>query len=108
MRERYLIVDVGPSGDTIVSARSLTADWQALGAEVSNAPTWEAASEGSTKTGGLMLKIEGTEGLGSDRDGVEGEDLNEQGMAELVELFEKRMALLRKVVEGGEKTVRLI
>ncbi|KAI9785565.1 MAG: hypothetical protein M1816_000376 [Peltula sp. TS41687] len=117
VKDRYLIVDVSPSGDSIVSARSLTADWQALGAEVSKAPTWEAASaaEGAAKTGGLMLRIEGTEGFGfdGDRDGLEGEDGmgigngNERGMAELVDLFEKRMVLLRKVVESGERTVRL-
>jgi hypothetical protein len=106
VKERYVVLDVGPSGDTVVAAHSLTSDWQVLGVDVTNAPTWVAEDEnaGGATTGGnvmgLMLKIEGMEGPWSGNAGkkVEGSDLDVQ---ELTSLFDKRMATLRKVVEAG-------
>ena len=111
-KERYLIVDVGPSGDTITSVRSMTADWQALVAEVTNAPTWEATEGPKTSQhngAGLMLRIEGTEGFSPSHRGrdIGGPDGGERDMSELVALFERRMATLRKVVDAGERTIRL-
>ncbi|KAH0566043.1 hypothetical protein GP486_000564 [Trichoglossum hirsutum] len=106
VKERYVVLDVGPSGDTVVAAHSLTPDWQVLGVDVTNAPTWVAEDEntgGSAAGGnavGLMLRIEGTEGPWSGVAGkkAEGSDLDTQ---ELMNLFDKRMATLRKVVEAG-------
>ncbi|KAI9861352.1 MAG: hypothetical protein M1830_006204, partial [Pleopsidium flavum] len=57
--ERYLLLDLSASGDAVISAHSLTADWQVLNVDVSNAPTWDA--EGATddeRSAGLMLRIE--------------------------------------------------
>ncbi|KAI9768729.1 MAG: hypothetical protein M1840_004724 [Geoglossum simile] len=106
VKERYIVLDVGPSGDTVVAAHSLTSDWQVLGVDVTNAPTWVAEDEnaGGAAAGGnvmgLMLRIEGTEGPWSGNAGkkVEGGNLD---MQELTSLFDKRMATLRKVVEAG-------
>jgi hypothetical protein len=110
VKERYVVLDVGPSGDTVVAAHSLTSDWQVLGVDVTNAPTWVAEDEntGGSATGGnpvgLMLRIEGTEGPWS---GIAGKraEAGDLDMQELMNLFDKRMAALRKVVEVGSGKV---
>ncbi|KAI9832619.1 MAG: ubiquitin-protein ligase Anaphase Promoting Complex [Phylliscum demangeonii] len=135
VRHRYLIVDVGADGETVTAVRSLANDWQPLGADISQAPTWDAGTpaaaaddaaattgagapqpQAQKSSGGLMLRIEGTEalavGVGHESDGAawdvppdaEGE---EQAMTEMMELFEKRMATLRKMLDVGERTIRL-
>jgi hypothetical protein len=106
VKERYVVLDVGPSGDAVVAAHSLTSDWQVLGVDVTNAPTWVAEDENASgaaaggNTVGLMLRIEGTEGPWSGNAGKKavGSDLDMQG---LMSLFVKRMTALRKVVEAG-------
>lgn len=107
--ERVLLVDVGAGGDTITSVRSLSSDWQVLNAVLSNAPTWDAGDESTDKQmGGLMLRIEGTRSIGpwsGDKD-VERGAAGGQGVQDLVGLFEKRMATLRKLREAADKTAR--
>lgn len=107
-RERYLIVDIGPAGDTVTSVRSFSSSWQPLGAAISKAPTWEAEEVPKTdQAAGLMLRIEGVQSIntpGLPGDGQE--DVSEDVVPELVELFEKRMATLRKVVEDSEGTAQ--
>lgn len=108
--ERYLVVDMGPTGDTVTSVRSFSPNWQALSAEVTKAPTWEQADDvpkpkEEQAAAGLMLRIEGVPSLDYGRNGhwdADGEHIGEDGMVELIELFEKRMTTLRKVVEGVE------
>ena len=103
-RERYLIVDIGPTGDTVTSVRSFSSSWQPLGATISKAPTWEAEEVPKTdQAAGLMLRIEGVQSIntpGWPGDGQE--NVSKDVVPELVELFEKRMAILRKVVEDSE------
>ncbi|KAI9888059.1 MAG: hypothetical protein M1823_000181 [Watsoniomyces obsoletus] len=101
IRERYVVVDIGTSGDTVTSARSFNADWQALGAELTNAPTWDAedvlkSDQQQQEKAGLMLRIEGVQSL----EDHEEEDKNEV-TPEMLERFEKRMVTLRKVVAGS-------
>ncbi len=97
--ERYVLLDVSASGDAVISAHSLTADWLVLNVDVSDAPTWDAEGEtADEKTAGLMLRIEGTEGVvQGDAEGREGD------MEDLVVVFEKRMAELRTLISAGEK-----
>ena len=118
-QERYVVVDVGPGGDTIAAARSLTADWQVLGVDVTSAPTWERETGPvEERDNALMLRIEGAEMLGSggaaeDHDDDEDEDDERRGegsaedMQELLTLFEQRMAMLRKVVQTSEQSARV-
>ena len=73
----------------------MTPDWQVLNAEVTPAPMLEGGEEG--ETGGLMLKIEGTEGVSLQSTAEE----SEVGMEGLVEIFKGRMEELRRVVEKG-------
>ena len=105
VKERYVVLDVGPSGDTVVAAHSLTSDWQVLNVDVTNAPTWVAEDENASGAAaggnavGLMLRVEGTDGPWSGNAGkTEGSDPD---MQELMSLFDKRMTTLRKVVEAG-------
>ena len=115
--ERVIIIDMNEAGDGVVSASSLSEKWQILNAEVGSAPTYdveegEAGSDGN----GLMLRIEGVgveaaadEAVGLDlgrmgdskvRRSGEGEDEDHE-MQLLMESFDQKMALLRKVVASG-------
>ncbi len=97
--ERYLLLDISAAGDAVVSAHSLTPDWQVLGVEVCKAPVWEAEAEGTGGgSAGLMLKIEGSEGVLTGDEGTEAEG----DIEELVGVFEKRMAELRRLIAIGD------
>ncbi|KAI9799915.1 MAG: hypothetical protein M1833_003837 [Piccolia ochrophora] len=102
--ERYVVLDVGDSGEVVRTAQSLTSDWHVLEVDVSSAPTW-GPEEGSAVggTGGLMLKIQGTgvdplTGISFDKD----ED-GELEVKRLVRKFDARMETLRKVMEAGHR-----
>ncbi|MCJ1414780.1 hypothetical protein MMC32_001108 [Xylographa parallela] len=90
IKERYVVLDLAASGMAVESVHSLTGDWQVLSAEIGKAPTLE----GGGGEGGLMLRIEGTEG-------PKGEGVEGLGLEGLVETFGRRMGELRRVVEGG-------
>jgi len=61
IQERFVLVDIGLDGKSIVSAQSLEPDWQVNQAKLQSAPSW--SESGSEKAmGGLMLNIEGAEG----------------------------------------------
>jgi hypothetical protein len=88
-----------PSGYRIVSAHSLTPDWQVLDASLSPAPTFDAPTgDQASVSNALMLRIEGTGGyardipVGKDKEG-------QQTLEEMMEQFDKRMAELRRVIE---------
>ena len=104
--ERYIVVDIGPSGDNVTGVHSFTSDWQALGAEVTDAPTWETDElPKSDQTTGLMLRIEGVQNLRYGELPTGKEELgSEEARLELVELFEKRMNTLRKVIRTETTT----
>lgn len=79
--ERFVILDLSPSGKEVVSATSLSPDWQALRTSISPAPSWGGSSDGKGEAErGLMLRISGQEartGKGGkakrrDREDVEG------------------------------------
>lgn len=92
-----MILKLEPCGLSVESAHSMDSDWQVLDADISAAPTLEGENVGKR---GLMLRIQGTEGV-SDEVG------EEVGMEGLVEIFEKRMAELRRIVEKGDQNLGL-
>ncbi|MCJ1481347.1 hypothetical protein MMC06_001504 [Schaereria dolodes] len=100
INERYILLTVSETGTAISSAQSMNSDWQILNAEIGTAPTWDGAKEAMGGDGdtGLMLRVEGTEGVKMVGRG-EAEKL---GMDGLVDTFGKRMDELRKVVERWE------
>ncbi|MCJ1301508.1 hypothetical protein MMC08_004309 [Hypocenomyce scalaris] len=97
--ERYVLLDLDATGTKIASAQSMTPAFQILNADMTTAPTWDGdgvAAEGGAPGGaGLMLKIAGTEGVGFGEGGL--------GLEPLVEMYEKRLGELRKVIERGKE-----
>lgn len=59
VEERAVLLDMEADGKTVASASSLSADWQAITAEVAQAPSWGESKQGAER--GLMLKIAGKE-----------------------------------------------
>lgn len=114
-----LIIDVNESGDAITNAASLSSSWQILNASISNAPTWDGAdpaSEDDAERGdrdrGLMLMIEGT-GIEKGDEGKQGLGivakkaetsvlLGDEEVQSLLEGFDRKMGILRKIVAAGE------
>ena len=103
-KERYVLLDMDATGTNVLSAKSMSPDWAITSTEICPAPTLddrrgEGAKDGGDE-GGLMLRIEGmevpvpVEGLG-DRKG------DERRLEELVEIYERRMVELRRVVDAG-------
>ncbi|RDL31191.1 uncharacterized protein BP5553_09980 [Venustampulla echinocandica] len=112
--ERVLIVDINEKGDAITSVNSLCQRWQVLNASIESAPTFDAQDDhggaGDTNRG-LMLRIEGlgVESLSYEDEkgkggGIgSGMPLGDEEMRELLEGFDKKMEVLRKLV--GENAI---
>lgn len=115
--ERVVIVDINESGDGIVSTSSLSSSWQIINAEIANAPTFNNDSDGETGAEegerGLMLKIEGVvvetgEEMGNSGEKRKGKGagessvMGEEEMQALLEGFDRKMGILRKIVAVGE------
>jgi hypothetical protein len=116
--ERVIIVDINDTGDGIVSSSSLSSSWQVVNAEIANAPTLnnDSAAETGWEDGerGLMLRIEGV-GIGASGEemsdsGTKGKGkgvwesgvMGEEEMQALLEGFDRKMSVLRKIVAVGE------
>lgn len=117
--ERVIIIDVNETGDGILSANSLSANWQILSSSLSSAPTFdgqvgEEDAEGGDR--GLMLRVEGVGiDVGDDGDGNGGEKeglgiekraggsgmIGEEEMQGLLDGFDRKMGVLRKIVGEG-------
>ncbi len=104
INERFILIDMDATGSNVVSAQSMSPDWAVTSTEVGAAPTWDRdgeggegeRGEGEEEDGrGMMLRIEGMEVLGGE---IEGE---ERRLEELVEVYERRMGELRRVVDAG-------
>lgn len=57
VKERYMIIDLGADGRTIVDAQSLSPDWQITDKDIRTAPSFDESSPDQ----GYMLRIEGVE-----------------------------------------------
>ena len=55
--ERYIMVNMGPTGTNVVGARSLAPNWAVTSAQVRAAPTFDGGE--AEESDGLMLMIEG-------------------------------------------------
>lgn len=103
MRERYVLLDMDCTGTRVESAQSMVPDWAVTATEIGAAPTWDREGEGEgegMEGRGLMLRIEGVEVGGEG----EGGGIGEEGkrLEELVEVYGRRMAELRRVVDAGQ------
>ncbi|MCJ1353411.1 MAG: hypothetical protein MMC33_003397 [Icmadophila ericetorum] len=106
VKERYIILDLAADGTEVVSAQSMTPDWQVLCTEITPAPTLDGSTgdrgsgtedgKGKEKGKGMMLRVVGTEA----RKPVEVAEAERLGLEGLVDEYAKRMEELRRVVEG--------
>ncbi|KAI5803775.1 hypothetical protein EDC01DRAFT_469585 [Geopyxis carbonaria] len=87
---RTLTVDLDATGTRVLSAHSLSPDFQLVSAELGVAPRLREGQQG-----GLMLAMQGVEG------GLRGVKAG-GGVEGLAEVFHERMAMLKRVVEFGE------
>ena len=107
VRERYVLVTLDATGRAVAAAHSLTPDWQVLGAAIGPAPMLEGGGGGGGE-GGLMLKIEGTEGWATrqegtgDPEGAGEEEDEEERLEGLIEDYAARMEEMQKVLGKAE------
>jgi hypothetical protein len=110
---RTLLVDLDETGTSIKAAHSLSSSWQILSASLTKAPTWESSptAEEDAVPARFMLRIEGTQGkdekkrekaAGKSNEGVRPEDFQA-----LMEDFDRKMRVLRTVVDAGNETLGL-
>lgn len=104
---RSVLLDLAPGEDGwgVTHAASLSPEWAVVEAGVRRME--DAEGQGGEGAGGLMLRIEGVEG-----DGGEGEDTREvrevkEEYGTLMDEFERRMVVLRRVVGAGEARRRV-
>ena len=57
--DRYVLMDMAGDGQTVLGAKSLSADWAITGTSLRNAPTFDDRGVDDGGTAGLMLKVEG-------------------------------------------------
>jgi hypothetical protein len=116
--ERVIIIDINETGTGVKSVSSLSPAWQVLNASISNAPTFDASSEQDPQSQnlqerGLMLRIEGVSASSlitdsaefaskESRDGKEGGSavLGEEEMSQLLEGFDRKMGVLRRIISA--------
>ncbi|KAK2623821.1 hypothetical protein QTJ16_007002 [Diplocarpon rosae] len=116
--ERIVIVDINETGDGVTRVRSLAPSWAVVSAEIGKAPTWDGAEgedEGG-REGGLMLRIEGVDeqsvaagisgsvgGKGKGKEAEAATGVSEDEMQALLESFDRKMGVLRRVVRLGSR-----
>ncbi|KAF2172176.1 hypothetical protein M409DRAFT_17415 [Zasmidium cellare ATCC 36951] len=95
---RFVILDLDPTGKEVISAVSLSPEWQALKTQTSPAPSWGGQDDKSTDRG-LMLRISGQEAKrealvkGRAKGDVNG----------LLKMFDENMAGLDGVLGSSDK-----
>lgn len=99
-KDRFVLLDMDATGTKVLSAQSMSPDWAVTSTELSTAPTWDRDGEGKQEEEverGLMLRIEGME-VPRDKGA---EQMDEKGLEDLVQEYERGMEQLRRVVDAG-------
>ncbi|KFY79623.1 hypothetical protein V499_01378 [Pseudogymnoascus sp. VKM F-103] len=116
---RTLLLDLDETGTAVTAFHSLSPSWQLLSASITKAPTWEsgpaAADDGEDEGAArFMLRLEGTRGRDEGmRERVgrvwrePGEGVRAEDFQVLVEEFERKMRVLRTVVDTGRDSLGL-
>jgi len=110
---RTILLDLDETGTSVMSAHSLSSSWQILSTSLTAAPTWETSPTGDKDAvpARLMLRIEGIQGNDGRKESDKAvgrskehdRDVGPEDFQALVDDFEKRMNILRTVVEAGDK-----
>lgn len=102
---RTILIDLDETGTHVTSSQSLNSSWQVMNTSLSAAPTWEEgpSADGGPATASFMLSIEGLSGIKPQPGGQQGREVTGDDFKSLAEEFDKRMAMLRTVVEAGHR-----
>lgn len=102
---RTILIDLDETGTHIASAQSLTSSWQVMDTSLSAAPTWGEgpSADGGPATARYMLTIEGLSGIKPQAGIQQGREVAGDDFKTLAEEFDKRIAMLRTVVEAGDR-----
>ncbi|KFY36876.1 hypothetical protein V494_04952 [Pseudogymnoascus sp. VKM F-4513 (FW-928)] len=116
---RTILVDLDATGTAVAAAHSLSSSWQVLSASITKAPTWESGPAAEDEEGGagaarFMLRLEGTKGRDEGmRERVRGMwredpgDVRAEDFQVLMDEFEKKMRVLKTVVDSGNEALAL-
>jgi hypothetical protein len=102
VKERFLILDLGADGRTVVDAQSLSPEWQITDRDIRTAPSFDESSPDQ----GYMLRVEGTDvpghNKGKGKGQAGGDKLSEARERNQDDIFGALDALVGDV-EGGLK-----
>lgn len=117
-KERVVVIDVNETGEQVVKAVSLSADWQVMSAKISSAPIWDqesspnAGSDEDKDPKPMMLRIEGIAALRTSVVNLENAQrsknanknvqLDEEEMQKLLDGFDRKMRVLRRIVDDAD------
>lgn len=108
---RTILIDLDETGTSVTAAHSLSPSWQILSTSLTQAPTWEAspATDDDATSARFMLRIEGTQSTDARKPGRvegrtkdDGRDVRPEDFQSLMEDFDRKMKLLRAVVDSGD------
>jgi len=102
--ERFILLDLDPTGVHVVSAQSLSPDWQILSTELSSAPSFQD-NEAATN-GGMMLRIRGVETSTQTEDATEvlhqaqtrANNKISDAMSDLADRFQRELDSIQKIM----------
>ena len=97
VEERVVLLDMDVDGRTVVSAASLSADWQAIQTEITKAPSWGDEKQGAER--GLMLRLTGKEA----KDSVAFRQSQVNDLQALISRFGSQLEALEEAL-GREET----
>ena len=98
VEERFVILDFASDGKEIVSATSLSPDWQAVQTKLTPAPSW-GGDDGKNADKELMLTISGRE---ASREGVSKDKARKGDVEILLKTFDEHMGSLDGVLGSEE------
>ncbi|KAF2102555.1 hypothetical protein NA57DRAFT_52122 [Rhizodiscina lignyota] len=101
--EQYVLMDMAADGQSVVSAKSLSADWAVTGTNLRNAPTFDASQAADDGVApGLMLKVEGMDAAESASHGRREHEIRAEQMYEMKRkaLGGDNVAAMGQLVEG--------
>lgn len=111
--DRVLIIDLDENGRNVVSAQSLSSDYQIIDTQISVAPTFNNGS--APEEAGLMLRISGVESRPAKNEATPEELFNQAhsltgkdvtgALADLAEMFQQELSIVQKMLETDKASV---
>lgn len=101
---RTILIDLDETGTHVTSAQSLSSSWQIMNTNLSPAPIWDEGPGGEGEGAArFMLSIGGLNGIKQQAGIPQEKEVTNEDFKRLREEFEKRMGILRTVVDAGDK-----